>query len=75
MKQVPARSALADALSKALKRRGPRFVGTRICYAFMQAVGMLNDHPSSCFRYALPDRVAGNETAPPGSKTRKEADK
>ena len=46
----PARTALSDALSKELKRRGFRFVGTTICYAFMQAVGIVNDHTAGCFR-------------------------
>ena len=72
MKQVPARSALSDALSKDLKRRGFRFVGTTICYAFMQAVGMVDDHLTSCFRYALPIRRAENGAAPPRSRKRKE---
>jgi DNA-3-methyladenine glycosylase I len=51
MRQVPARTAESDALSKDLKRRCFRFVGTTICYAFMQAVGMVNDHVVECFRY------------------------
>jgi DNA-3-methyladenine glycosylase I len=51
MKDVPARTAESDAMSKDLKRRGFRFVGTTICYAFMQAVGMVNDHLVSCFRH------------------------
>ena len=46
----PARTALSDALSKELKRRGFRFVGTTICYAFMQATGIVNDHAAACFR-------------------------
>jgi DNA-3-methyladenine glycosylase I len=50
-KKVPARTDLSDALSKELKRRGFRFVGTTICYAFMQAVGVVNDHATGCFRY------------------------
>ena len=50
MRQVPARTALSDALSKELKRRGFRFVGTTICYAFMQAVGVVDDHTVGCFR-------------------------
>jgi len=50
-KQLPARTELSDALSKELKRRGFRFVGTTICYAFMQAVGVVNDHTAGCFRY------------------------
>jgi DNA-3-methyladenine glycosylase I len=52
MKQVPARSPESDAMSKALKKRGFSFVGTTICYAFMQAVGMVNDHLIGCFRYS-----------------------
>ncbi len=51
LKQVPARTAESDAMSKDLKKRGFTFVGTTICYAFMQAVGMVNDHVVSCFRY------------------------
>src|ERR1700727_1461864 len=55
LKQVPARSAESDAMSKDLKKRGFNFVGSTICYAFMQAVGMVNDHVVDCFRYhALP---------------------
>ena len=50
-KQLPARTELSDALSKELKRRGFRFVGTTICYAFMQAVGIVNDHTLDCFRH------------------------
>jgi len=52
MKQVPARTAVSDALSKDLKRRGFRFVGSTIMYATMQAVGMVNDHLAVCFRRA-----------------------
>ena len=48
---VPASTPLSDALSKDLKKRGFRFVGTTICYAFMQATGMVNDHLVSCFRH------------------------
>ena len=48
---VPARTELSDALSKDLSRRGFKFVGSTICYAFMQAVGMVNDHDLACFRY------------------------
>lgn len=49
---VPARTELSDALSKDLSRRGFKFVGSTICYAFMQAVGMVNDHDPVCFRYS-----------------------
>ncbi len=48
---VPARTEVSDALSKDLSKRGFKFVGSTICYAFMQAVGMVNDHDPSCFRY------------------------
>jgi len=46
---IPAKTAESDALSKALKKRGFKFVGSTICYAFMQACGMVNDHTSDCF--------------------------
>lgn len=49
-KQVPARTVESDAMSKALRKRGFRFVGSTICYAFMQATGMVNDHAVGCFR-------------------------
>jgi DNA-3-methyladenine glycosylase I len=49
--QLPARSAESDAMSKDLLKRGFKFVGSTICYAFMQAVGMVNDHTTDCFRY------------------------
>lgn len=49
--ELPANTAESDAMSKGLKRRGFRFVGSTICYAFMQAVGMVNDHEVMCFRY------------------------
>jgi DNA-3-methyladenine glycosylase I len=48
---VPARTPLSDVLSKDLAKRGFKFVGSTICYAFMQAVGLVNDHDLSCFRY------------------------
>jgi DNA-3-methyladenine glycosylase I len=51
IQEVPPRSAESDALSADLRRRGFRFVGSTICYAFMQAVGMVNDHLVSCFRH------------------------
>ena len=49
--QIPASTALSDALSKDLKKRGFKFVGTTICYAHMQATGMVNDHTVDCFRH------------------------
>ena len=51
-RDVPARTAESDAMSKDLKKRGFRFVGSTICYAFMQATGMVNDHLRDCFRRA-----------------------
>ena len=50
LREIPAKTPESDALSKELKRRGFRFVGSTICYAFMQAVGMVNDHTQECFR-------------------------
>jgi DNA-3-methyladenine glycosylase I len=50
--QVPANTVISDKMSKDLKKRGFKFVGTTICYAFMQAVGMVNDHLVCCFRHS-----------------------
>ena len=50
--EIPAETAESKAMSKELKRRGFRFVGPTICYAFMQAVGLVNDHVVDCFRYS-----------------------
>ncbi len=55
---VPASTPTSDAMSKALRSRGFKFVGSTICYAFMQAVGMVNDHPVGCFRHAEVARIA-----------------
>jgi DNA-3-methyladenine glycosylase I len=49
--EVPATTALSDTISKALKKRGFKFVGSTVIYAHMQATGMVNDHITSCFRY------------------------
>jgi DNA-3-methyladenine glycosylase I len=51
MTDLPAKTMASDQMSKDLKKRGFNFVGSTICYAFMQAVGMVNDHVSDCFRY------------------------
>jgi DNA-3-methyladenine glycosylase I len=51
LKEIPVRTSESDALSKDLKKRGFTFVGSTICYAFMQAVGMVNDHTLDCFRH------------------------
>jgi 3-methyladenine DNA glycosylase Tag len=50
-KEIPASTQESDAMSKDLKKRGFRFVGSTICYAFMQATGMVNDHLVTCYRY------------------------
>ncbi len=52
LSEVPASTKEAEKMSKELKRRGFKFVGPTICYAFMQAVGMVNDHTTDCFRYS-----------------------
>lgn len=51
LKDIPAASIVSDAMSKELKKRGFKFVGSTICYAFMQAAGLVNDHITDCFRY------------------------
>jgi DNA-3-methyladenine glycosylase I len=74
LRQVPPRTAESDAMSKALRGRGFGFVGSTICYAFMQAVGMVNDHTVGCFRHAqlrgrgplIRRRVAGSKLARAG---------
>ena len=56
-RQVPAKTAEADAMSKDLKARGFNFVGSTICYAFMQAAGMVNDHAADCYRHPELSRI------------------
>jgi DNA-3-methyladenine glycosylase I len=58
IRQVPPRTADSDALSRDLLRRGFKFVGSTICYAFMQAVGLVNDHTVDCFRHSRVGRPA-----------------
>ena len=53
VKQIPATTKESDAMSNDLRKKGFRFVGSTICYAFMQAVGMVNDHTTACFRHKL----------------------
>jgi len=55
--EVPASTPESDVMAKALKKRGFKFVGTTICYAFMQAVGMVNDHTTDCFRFKAIDKM------------------
>jgi DNA-3-methyladenine glycosylase I len=57
--QVPARTTESDAMSRDLLKRSFSFVGSTICYAFMQAVGMVNDHAITCFRYKTLTKRAG----------------
>jgi DNA-3-methyladenine glycosylase I len=63
MKDIPARTEESDAMSKDLKNRGFRFVGSTICYAHMQATGMVNDHLTTCFRHAEVSRAAARGRA------------
>lgn len=58
LSQIPARTGESDAMSKELKKRGFNFVGSTICYAFMQTVGLVNDHVTDCFRYEEVARLA-----------------
>jgi DNA-3-methyladenine glycosylase I len=58
LREIPARTAESDAMSRDLKRLGFTFVGSTICYAFMQAVGMVNDHVVGCFRHGEVRRLA-----------------
>ena len=67
MSEIPAETPESKAMSKDLKRRGFRFVGPTVCYAFMQAVGLVNDHTTSCFRYKeLTGRSRGRRNAQSG---------
>jgi DNA-3-methyladenine glycosylase I len=63
--EIPARTPESDAMSRDLQRRGFKFVGSTICYAFMQATGLVNDHMVGCFRHA---QIAGSTSVPPGSR-------
>lgn len=60
--EVPAKTALSDRISKDLKKRGFNFVGSTICYAFMQAVGMVNDHVIGCFRHGELKKLACDQS-------------
>jgi DNA-3-methyladenine glycosylase I len=74
LQDVPARTPQSDAMSKELQKRGFRFVGSTICYALMQAVGMVNDHLVDCFRYkeltSPRSRAKSRSTAAPARDTR-----
>lgn len=62
--EVPATSAVSDRMSKAMHKRGFRFIGSTICYAFMQATGMVNDHLLSCYRFQHKPAAAGKKAHP-----------
>ena len=62
-KEVPAKTPESDAMSKDLKRRGFKFVGSTISYAFMQAVGMVNDHLVRCFRHSEVSSASSKRTS------------
>jgi len=57
--RLPAKTNISDKMSAALKKRGFKFIGSTICYAFMQAVGMVNDHSTDCFKYPKPGKKTG----------------
>ena len=66
LRQLPARTPESDALSRDLSRRGFKFVGSTICYAFMQAVGLVNDHVTRCFRYeTVSEQALRSRRSPP----------
>jgi DNA-3-methyladenine glycosylase I len=71
MREVPVRTAESDAMSKDLRKRGFKFIGSTICYAFMQATGMVNDHVVGCFRCAALKRDRGGRTFPHHKSTLK----
>ena len=64
LKEVPPRTLESDALSRALRQRGFTFVGSTICYAFMQSAGLVNDHTTNCFRHAEVARLGAAAGAP-----------
>ena len=74
LKEVPAETAESNVMSRDLKKRGFRFVGPTICYAFMQAVGMVNDHLVDCFRHPG-NLAASDQRREPSKGKRKEKGK
>jgi DNA-3-methyladenine glycosylase I len=64
LSEVPGRTPESEAMSKDLRQRGFKFIGSTICYAFMQAVGMVNDHLVPCFRHSELARNAGHRLSP-----------
>ncbi|MGH7308645.1 MAG: DNA-3-methyladenine glycosylase I, partial [Candidatus Rokuibacteriota bacterium] len=71
LKQVPAETDASRALSRDLRRRGFRFVGPTICYAFMQAAGLVNDHTMDCFRWIELGGTGGDRRARPARRGRR----
>lgn len=71
LSEVPATSAASDAMSRALKKAGFTFVGSTICYSFMQAAGMVNDHLVACPRHKAVKALAANEVKNSGASVRK----
>ena len=71
LKEIPARTAESDAMSKDLQKRGFKFVGSTICYAFMQAVGMVNDHQVDCFRHRQVGAASSSPGHPPAHASRR----
>lgn len=71
LSEVPATSAVSDAMSRALKKAGFTFVGSTICYSFMQAAGMVNDHLVACPRHKAVKALATNEVKSGGASARK----
>ncbi|HVY54342.1 MAG TPA: DNA-3-methyladenine glycosylase I, partial [Thermodesulfobacteriota bacterium] len=61
LRELPAKTSVSDAMSKDMKKRGFNFVGSTICYAYMQAAGMVNDHTTECFRHKELKRVSRNK--------------
>ena len=68
-REVPATTPESDAMSRELKRRGFTFVGSTICYAFMQATGMVNDHTQPCFRAQAADKGPSASLAPSAARS------
>jgi DNA-3-methyladenine glycosylase I len=73
LKQIPPRTELSDAMSAELRARGFKFVGSTICYAMMQAAGMVNDHLVTCFRYRAVGAAARRKTRTPSRTLAKRA--
>jgi len=71
MAELPVNTEISDMMSKDLKKRGFNFVGSTICYSFMQAVGMVNDHTTDCFRHKQIKELAQPDKSSACSKPRR----